>query len=83
MDAQRELAAHTWPQGVSVKVRIGLHTGEPQVGEDRYVGLGVNKAARIGGAGHGGQVLLSRTARELAEDELPPGVSIRDLGERG
>ena len=82
VSAQRDLAAHTWPQGVTVKVRMGLHTGEPQVGEDRYVGLGVHKAARIGGAGHGGQVLLSRTARELAEDELPPGVSIRDLGER-
>ncbi len=82
VNAQRDLAAHTWPQGVSVKVRMGVHTGEPQVGEDRYVGLGVHKAARIGGAGHGGQVLLSRTARELAEDELPPGVTIRDLGER-
>ena len=82
VSAQRDLAAHTWPQGVTVKVRMGLHTGEPQVGEDRYVGLGVHKAARIGGAGHGGQVLLSRTARELAEDELPPGVTIRDLGER-
>ena len=61
---------------------MGLHTGEPHVGEDRYVGLGVNKAARIGAAGHGGQVLLSRTTQELVEDELPPGVSIRDLGER-
>ena len=61
---------------------MGLHTGEPQVGEERYVGLGVHKAARIGAAGHGGQVLLSRTTRELVEDELPPGVTIRDLGER-
>ena len=61
---------------------MGLHTGEPQVGEERYVGLGVHKAARIGAAGHGGQVLLSRTTRELVEDEVPPGVTIRDLGER-
>src|SRR5262245_54729102 len=82
VDAQRDVAAHEWPEGTELKVRMGLHTGEPQVGEDRYVGLGVHKAARIGAAGHGGQVLLSRTTRELVEDELPNGVTIRDLGER-
>jgi YVTN family beta-propeller protein len=79
---QRDLAGHEWPDGGAIKLRIGLHTGEPQVGEDRYVGMGVNKAARIGAAGHGGQVLISRTTRDLVEDELPPGVTIRDLGER-
>ena len=82
VDAQRDLAAGSWPEGAHVKVRMGLHTGEPQVGEERYVGLGVHKAARIGAAGHGGQVLLSRTTRELVEDELPQGVTVRDLGER-
>jgi YVTN family beta-propeller protein len=82
VDAQRDLAAHSWPEDVEVKVRMGLHTGEPRVGGQRYVGLGVHKAARIGAAGHGGQVLLSRTTRELVEDELPPGVGVRDLGER-
>ena len=82
VDAQRGLAAHAWPEGAEVKVRMGLHTGEPEVGEDHYVGLGVHKAARIGASGHGGQVLLSRTTRELVEDDLPAGVSIRDLGER-
>jgi len=81
-DAQRDLVAHAWPDGAEVKVRMGLHTGEPKVGEQRYVGLGVHKAARVGAAGHGGQVLLSRTTRELVEDELPTGVTIRDLGER-
>jgi len=80
--AQRDLYAYAWPEGVQVKVRMGLHTGEPRVGEQRYVGIGVHKAARIGAAGHGGQVLLSSTTRELVEDELPPGVAIRDLGER-
>ena len=82
VDAQRDLAAYAWPDGIELKVRMGLHTGEPRVGEDRYVGLGVHKAARIAAAGHGGQVLLSRTTRELVEDELPSGVTIRDLGER-
>ena len=80
--AQRDLRTHAWPEGVQVKVRMGLHTGEPQVGEQRYVGMGVHKAARIGAAGHGGQVLLSATTRELVEDGLPPGVTIRDLGLR-
>ncbi len=82
VDAQRDLAAHGWPEGGEVKVRMGLHTGEPKVGDKRYVGIGVHRAARIGAAGHGGQVLLSSTTRELAEEELPPGVTIRDLGER-
>jgi YVTN family beta-propeller protein len=82
VDAQRDLAAHGWPEGGAVSVRMGLHTGEPRLGDDRYVGLGVHKAARIAAAGHGGQVLLSRTTRELVEDELPPEVTLRDLGKR-
>ena len=82
VDAQRDLAVERWPHGGSVKVRMGLHTGEPRMGEQRYVGIGVHRAARIGAAGHGGQVLLSSTTRELTEEDLPPGVSIRDMGER-
>jgi len=82
VDAQRDLAAEDWADDVDVRVRMGLHTGEPRVGEQRYVGIGVHRAARIAAAGHGGQVLLSSTTRELAEEDLPPGVSVRDLGER-
>ena len=82
VDAQRDLVAHAWPEGAQVKVRMGLHTGEPKVGQERYVGIGVHRAARIGAAGHGGQVLLSWTTKGLAEEDLPPGVTIRDLGER-
>jgi YVTN family beta-propeller protein len=82
VDAQRDVEAHPWPEGVRVRVRMGLHTGEPKVGGERYVGIGVHRAARIGAAGHGGQVLLSSTTKELAEEDLPPGVAIRDLGER-
>jgi YVTN family beta-propeller protein len=78
--AQRALAAHDWPEGVEVRVRMGLDTGEPTVGQDRYVGLGVHRTARIMAAGHGGQVLLSGGTRELVADELPPDVSLRDLG---
>jgi YVTN family beta-propeller protein len=82
VDAQRSLAAHEWPRSADVRVRVGLHSGEPAVGEQRYVGLGVHRAARIGAAGHGGQVLLSGATRELVKDDLPPGVGLRDLGER-
>jgi class 3 adenylate cyclase len=53
--AQRALIAHDWPEGVLVKVRMGIHTGEPVVGEQRYTGLGVHRAARIGALGHGGR----------------------------
>jgi peptide/nickel transport system substrate-binding protein len=81
VDAQRELAAHTWPEGKAVKVRMGLHTGEPKVGAERYVGVGVHRAARIGAAGHGGQVLVSQATRELLRDDPLPHISLRDLGE--
>jgi YVTN family beta-propeller protein len=77
--AQRALAEHEWPEGGEVRVRMGLHTGEPVVDGASYVGLGVHRAARIGAVAHGGQVLLSIATRELVEDEAG-GVSIRELG---
>ena len=60
---------------------MGLHTGQPQVAGDRYLGLDVSRAARICAAAHGGQALLSQATRDLVEHELPDGVSLRDLGE--
>jgi class 3 adenylate cyclase len=80
--AQRALAAHEWPDGAEVKVRMGLHTGEPSVGEEGYLGLDVVRAARICSAGHGGQILLSETTRALLGNELPEGVSVVDLGQQ-
>ena len=80
IEAQRELASHEWPEQVRVRVRMGLHSGEPKAGDERYVGIGVHRAARIGAAAHGGQVLVSETARALVSDDLPAGVSLRDLG---
>ncbi len=79
--AQRSLANHPWPQGTTVRVRMGLHTGEPELTSEGYIGLDVHRAARIMNAGHGGQVLLSPVTRELVEHDLPDGVSLRDLGE--
>jgi WD40 repeat protein/class 3 adenylate cyclase len=80
-DAQRALAAYHGPQNSTVRVRMGLHTGEPQLARTGYVGMDVHRAARIGAAGHGGQVLLSETTRALVENELPGGTELRDLGE--
>jgi class 3 adenylate cyclase len=78
--AQRALAAEQWPGDVAVKVRMGLHTGEPSVGEEGYVGLDVVRAARICSAGHGGQILLSETTRALLGGDVPEGAALRDLG---
>jgi class 3 adenylate cyclase len=79
--AQRQLASHAWPDGVDVRVRMGLHTGEPTVGEEGYLGMDVVRAARICSAGHGGQILLSETTRALVGNNVPDGAAIRDLGE--
>jgi predicted ATPase/class 3 adenylate cyclase len=80
VEMQCALAAHPWPDGATVHVRMGLHTGEPQRSAEGYVGLDVHQAARIMSAGHGGQVLLSQTTRDLMAHDLPDGVSLRDLG---
>jgi predicted ATPase/class 3 adenylate cyclase len=81
VSAQRALASQRWPEGVDVRVRIGVHTGEAEIADDDYVGLDVHRAARICAAGHGGQVLISSATRELVADELPGDVALRDLGE--
>jgi YVTN family beta-propeller protein len=78
---QRRLAEHDWPAGSELRVRMGIHTGEPAMGGERYVGMGVHRAARICAAGHGGQVLVSQTTRELLRDDPIPEVTLRDLGE--
>jgi YVTN family beta-propeller protein len=77
---QRSLADHEWPDGVEVRVRIGIHSGEASAAGERYVGFSVHRAARIGAAAHGGQVLLSDATRVLVEDDLPAGLYLRDLG---
>ncbi|HEY3073137.1 MAG TPA: tetratricopeptide repeat protein [Candidatus Limnocylindrales bacterium] len=77
---QRALAARTWPDGVTVRDRMGLHTGEPVSGEVGYVGIDVHRAARISAAGHGGQILVSQTARDLMGGDLPADARLVDLG---
>jgi predicted ATPase/class 3 adenylate cyclase/DNA-binding CsgD family transcriptional regulator len=78
--AQHAIRANEWPGAVSVTIRIGLHTGEPAVVQGRYVGIDVHRTARICAAGHGGQILLSQTTRDLLGEDLPDGVETRDLG---
>jgi predicted ATPase/class 3 adenylate cyclase len=78
--AQRALAQYPWPPGGTVRVRMGLHTGEGILGGDNYIGLAVHRAARIAEAGHGGQVLLSGSTAALARDDLSQDFSLRDLG---
>ncbi len=80
VDGQRALFTHVWPEGKAVRVRMGLHTGEPNLTSEGYVGLDVHHAARIMSAGHGGQVLLSQTTHDLVEHALPEDVSLVDLG---
>jgi DNA-binding NarL/FixJ family response regulator/class 3 adenylate cyclase len=81
---QRALHAHDWPEGVEVRVRMGVHTGEASLSENRYHGLAVHRAARICDAGHGGQILVSQASQHLLEDEEEPlpGCSLIELGRR-
>ena len=82
VEAQRAHVEHEWPDGGVVRVRMGLHTGEPAVGSEGYLGLDVVRAARLCTAGKGGHVLLSDTTRALVGGSLPEGVSIFPLGEK-
>ena len=81
VDGLHALVIHPWPENVEVRVRMGLHTGEPQLSSEGYVGIDVHHAARVMSAGHGAQVLLSQATRDLVVHQLPGGVSLRDMGE--
>ncbi len=76
-EAQRAIAEHEWPDGVELRVRMGMHTGEPNIRDRSYFGLDVHRAARICQAGSGGQILLSQRTR----DALDSGHELEDLGE--
>lgn len=82
VDVQRAHAGGKWPGDAAVRLRIGLHTGEPAVGEEGYTGLDVVRASRLAAIGRGGQVLLSDTTRAIVANDLPSGVTMRALGER-
>ena len=78
--AQTAFATHTWPEGVTIRVRVGLHTGEAPLVGSEYIGLDVHHAARVAASAHGGQVVISETTRALVDEHLPNGIALRDLG---
>jgi predicted ATPase/class 3 adenylate cyclase/DNA-binding CsgD family transcriptional regulator len=81
LELQRALRGEPWPEGVDVRVRVALHTGEAVLRDaHNYTGASIHRCARLRAIGYGGQTLLSRSAYELVADSLPDGVSLRDLG---
>jgi YVTN family beta-propeller protein len=83
VEGQLALLNHPWPDGVRIKVRMGLHTGQAVVSGGRYTGLAVHRAARIGATGHGGQILVSQATQTLVEDEEEDlHIHLQDLGEQ-
>jgi class 3 adenylate cyclase len=79
--AQLALAAFTWAADAEVRVRMGLHTAEPHLAEDGYVGIGVHRAARICDAARGGQILVWNAIAGIIEDAELSGIELLDLGE--
>lgn len=77
---QQALTAHGWPEGATVRVRMGVHAGEAAETVTGLVGYDVHRAARVAAVAHGGQVLLSSAAAELVREALPAGTSLHDLG---
>ena len=71
LEIQRELAAHSWPSGEEVRVRMGIHTGEASEASTGMVGYEVHRAARIAAVGYGGQILVSSSTMALVQDSLP------------
>ena len=79
--AQRQLAEHRWPADVDLRVRMGMHTGEPELGSEGYLGIDVVTAARICSAAHGGQLLVSASTQALAGSMSGSDIEFRDMGE--
>ncbi len=79
--AQRALQDEAWPSPVVIRVRMAIHTGECTRRDDDFFGPSVNRVARLLAIGHGGQVLISASARSVLGVPAGSGVSLRDLGE--
>jgi class 3 adenylate cyclase len=77
---QRLVLAESWPEEVTVRVRVGVHSGYPTLSKNNYIGMAVHTAARICDAGHGGQIVTSLNTRIAIGKELPDGVRLRKLG---
>ena len=77
---QRAMASAAWPDGVEIRVRIAIHTGEAELRDGDYFGPTVNRTARLRATAHGGQIVLSQAAADLVRDQLPDGTALTDLG---
>jgi class 3 adenylate cyclase len=77
---QRALHTRAWPDGLDVRVRVGIHSGRPTLTDAGYIGLAVHTAARLCSAAHGGQILLSAVTRAAVDDAPPAGLRFRSLG---
>jgi class 3 adenylate cyclase len=80
IDIQRTMSERTWAGGRQVRVRAGVHGGRPTLTDSGYVGLSVHAVARICSVGHGGQIVVSRATKAVAERSLPAGARLRSLG---
>jgi class 3 adenylate cyclase len=79
---QLALAREPWPEGAVLRVRMGLHTGEARAqGSDRVDHAPINRCARVKAAGHGGQVLVTKTTCDLVSGRLGGGFGLKQLGE--
>ena len=81
LTAQQALNSELWPDALSLRVRMALHTGATELRDNDYFGQPLNRVARLLGAGHGGQVLLSLPTEELTRDSLPPATTLKGIGE--
>ncbi|HET6780571.1 MAG TPA: adenylate/guanylate cyclase domain-containing protein, partial [bacterium] len=81
VDAQHALDTHAWPEGTTVRSRMGIHTGQPLTSEGDYVGIDVHRAARICEAAHGGQIIVSDATRIVLEQTPPEAVTLKSMGE--
>jgi class 3 adenylate cyclase len=77
---QRAVRDHAWADGAQVRVRIGVHTGRPTLGETGYLGLAVHTVARVCTSAHGGQIVISSAVREAIGESLLDGVAFESLG---
>jgi class 3 adenylate cyclase/tetratricopeptide (TPR) repeat protein len=77
---QRAISEEPWPEGIDLRIRTGLHTGEAQIEHGDYFGAAVSRAARVRALGRGGQMLISQATAELVADQLPERVTLHDLG---
>lgn len=80
VELQRALGDRTWPRGLQVRVRAGIHSGRPTLTDTGYVGLAVHTVARVCTAGHGGQIVLTRKTKAALDRSLPDGIELRLLG---